>query len=43
MARWVQLQKEAEHWHSEMLRYRLMFRILVAYLIFDVILHFGLV
>ena len=43
MARWAQLQKEAEHWYSEMLRYRLMFRILIGYLIFDVILHFGLI
>ena len=41
MARWAQLQKEAEHWHSEMSRYRLMFRILICYLIFDVTIHFG--
>ncbi len=42
MERWVQLQKEVDHWRSETLRYRLMFRILVCYLIFDIILHFDL-
>ena len=41
MERWVELQKEAEYWHSETLRYRLMFRILICYLIFDVTIHFG--
>lgn len=41
MERWVQLQKEAEHWHDEARRYRLMFRILICYLIFDVTIHFG--
>jgi hypothetical protein len=35
------LRKEAEHWQKETLRYRLLFRILFGYLIFDLLLHFG--
>jgi len=35
------LRKEAIHWQKETLRYRLLFRILFGYLIFDVLLHFG--